>query len=91
MFFSCQDAAGEMQELAFVRWYCETPATPLYQGHLYLKWQACMPGCQSRNPRYPRYGVVQLASVIRLVYIQPDFGQEGEERFFFNKYVRCEP
>lgn len=100
MFFKCTDQQGIEHELVFVRWYdpvptCRHPASftcwrEVGGSSVYLRWSAAQPG-QRTLKRFPDYGVIELASVIRAVYVQPDFSCTPAEHFFLNRYYRCQP
>ena len=103
MFFTCKDSENQEHELVFVRWNADANdcpklftdrASPMF-GVQYLRWQPAAVGIAAATALYPRYGVVELEALIRAVYIQPDFAKaslaENRQRFFLNKYLRCDP
>lgn len=100
MFFKCTDHQGVEHELVFVRWYDVVPtsqhpaAFTCWQeavggSFVYLRWSAAQP--RQRALRFPAYGVIELSSVLRAVYVQPDFNTAPAEHFFLNCYYRCLP
>ena len=101
MFFTCFDAAGVEHHLVFVRWYAEASDCPEVfndpaYATLYLRWQPAAVGRGAAAAVHPKYSVIPLQRVERLVFIQPDFRKAGhvseaQHRFFFNRYLRCEP
>ena len=101
MFFSCQDATGELHELVFVRWYKEEESPDVLHNSYYLRFQPRHPGRGGRGTgtQLPPYAVIDLQRISRIVYVQPDVSftaplavdQPQQQRFFLNHYLRCEP
>ena len=63
---------------------------------MYLRWQ---PGPRGRSQvldGFPKYGVIDLQTITLRMYIQPALGcaahsGDSHQRFFLNRYLRCEP
>ena len=105
MFFSCKDHAGQEHELIFVRWYAQAHDVPaVFKDRdvevMYLRWQAASRGRSQVVYGFPKYGMIDLRTVTRHVYILPFFGPalgcaahsgDSHQRFFLNRYLRCEP
>lgn len=90
LIFSYQEGEGvhtQTRECIFVRWYdvadFDESDRHLSGPFVKLKWESVK--LLGSNVAEPRYDVVELAKIVKAVYIQPHPSKEGV--FFYNRNV----